>query len=356
MSKREAKNTLQIYRDFYGSEENIPVGDLAAAFNIPASDVPEFLEALQGSGPLPEKSAEKPQPVVAAKPVVTPPIVVKKPQPVVVPKPIPTQPIVKKDRTIPLLRWPMLAFAAMAVILSCYFTIDWLGNQQPKLIAWLMGITLIGFGMMAFQISSFMRTRGKRFVALGFMTAWVFLTSWSITNTVSSLYTHYTARQAKKTTQSSLAVADKAIYESLKSQEEEIIFRNTNKKADIAKYRAIVKTSEEKGDTSSQDYKNARWLVSVKEKELLSIAEELKVKREEIQAQLKKNSTVVETVKSLQTNEFFGWMAGIFKMDADLLQFIIMCIPAVILDIIASASLYVFLFLEKMVDSRKEKK
>ena len=268
-----------------------------------------------------------------------PPIDIK---PVEIPKPIPKP---KVDNTVLFIRIVMGIVSIPALVLSAYFSIIWLGEQLPFLVALSMGIVLISFGTMAFELSIFFfRDKNKMYIV--FFIAWIALTGFNITNTVASLYNTYLYNVSVKESNKSQDTANANIYTRMldneKAKKEEKIqveFRMKSAMNVVNELDTLEKQAENR-----TRYNEALQRIVVAEKEIKKINDELNKISIDISSYLKDNTKVVKVENNKNVFDFIG---GIFKVEAEYIQFVMLVIPAIILDIIASLSLYVCLFMKK---------
>jgi hypothetical protein len=257
-----------------------------------------------------------------------------------------------------LLRWPMLVFAAVAFYLSCYFSIQYLKERQPAYIAWLISVALIGFGNFSFEIAAFTRKQGKKGASWLFLLAWAFILVYSVSTTIGSLYNSYVDTLFNKETVLVQTNAARMEYSNLLANEKNKNTELDDKRKRLSIQQGILATFDtlEKQRADRKGYGDASWLSTVYERDTKKLGEELSKIREQLTELIQKNPEIARDIKVEKKPDYYEWLAKIFKSSADWIQFIMQTIPAVVLDIISSASLYVFLFLNNIaVDYRKKK-
>jgi ribosomal protein L14E/L6E/L27E len=260
--------------------------------------------------------------------------------------------------SIHLIRWPMLFVGIGALIGSIYFMIDKLSQTQPMWLASLLGIVLIGFGTMCFEVATYQR-RIKAKSWWTFILIWGFVIIYSITATTGSFYNRSVIRKQGQESITVVTSAQKAIYDKYQTQ---IDGYNNDIKDRRVKLTNFQKTLEKYADPSierGKEYNNAYWSADTFEKAIRANEakkNELIAKQTEI---LNTNPDIVKDTELNKVKDYSEQLAYIFRglhWEAASIQFVVDTIPSMLLDIISSLSLYVFLFLgKKRLDSKEEK-
>jgi hypothetical protein len=247
---------------------------------------------------------------------------------------------------IPFLRWPMLLFGLASLFLSCYYSIHWLGSQQSMAISWIMGITLIGFGLFSFEISIYQRQKGKKSWLL-FLLVWCFIVLYNVSTILASLYSSYSVKITTSETQAVVTTAERQRYTGILDaiKDKEAILGSLQKKLIVQQQVLAEYDTRAKQLSDSKGYGNASWLVTVTEKEIKTLDKDIQGERVKTDELLKNNPNIMKEMGKENTLDFFAWISKLFRISPAMIQFILQVIPAMVLDVISAAALYVFLYL-----------
>jgi hypothetical protein len=327
-------------RKFYQKDEP-PIEVVMDQLHLDSENAVELAEYVRH----PPKRMDKPAPVPSSV-IDTPPIF----------SPVPT---IKKDKLLAILRWPMLFLGIGAFFLSCHFAIDALSKRQPIWIAWIMAAVLIGFGLMSAELAVYYKLQKKK-------TWWVFALTWllilfySINTTTSSFYDRWNARAASIDVLVSGNEASRALLDSYDRQINDNGILAQDKRIRLTTFQATIKKYDDATLVKGTEYNNATWGAISLEKELKTLQGAIEKATAAKQQLLIENPDVKRDVKKEKPSDYYVWVSGIFRrfgVNADTLQFVVDLIPALVLDLISSLSLYVFLFLgKKPIDIKEEKK
>jgi len=266
-----------------------------------------------------------------------------RPKKVIVPAPE-----VKGKSLIFILRWPMLACAFIAFVLSCVITVTELGKRQPWIIAIPLGIALIGFSVCASEMGFYYSKIKKHGLAFIFLAIWILTVAYSINNTTSSFYDRWRQRTAEENVTTAQTLTNQALYDNLKIQITDIDAQIVDTRIRLVPFQNIIKKYDDPSVKKGAEYSNAYWGADSLEKKLKGLVEKKQGIVDKQNSLLEQHSDIKNDTGKTMKSTYYAFIAGIFKgVNADFLQFTIDLIPALVLDVIASMALYVFLFVKE---------
>lgn len=252
-----------------------------------------------------------------------------------------------------ILRIVFLLVGIGAIVMSMIFTYKWgIDRFGDSFLAFVLSLTLIVFSVCAFQVCAIYLGNGQKGYAFIYFLMWFIVLIFSMQSTVAYLYNSRSRKQEQV-----MIAGNDVTRESM--QWNELLKRESEKEIDIKglKERLVQLNtllgqydSEEKITSGKKVYDDTNKKVSEQEKKIAVAEKELKAIRDNKDKFLSKEQKagVVQQVKS---DDFYQWVASIFGISGDGLEFTINCFPAVFVDIVAPLSINVSLFLR-----RREKK
>lgn len=248
------------------------------------------------------------------------------------------------------IRFVLFAVGIGAVILSFYFTFTWLADTLPKYIAALVSGIMIGFSSMAFQViilfvTKQVVTKWYRFlIAAGFLVLWAIVVSFSMLSTVAVQYDEYIKNvvvEAETLKDISVGRTEWALL-----QEEKSIIETQLEDKRMAYY-YYLETSKTQ-QTGSKAWNDNQWRITLNQREIDKLVEQLKKVRENEKRMLKElpEATAADNTTG-RINNFFTWVSTTFNFNQNIFRFVITSFPAVFIDLIAPIALSIAFFLKK---------
>ena len=336
-SRKNAMDTIRRLVEFYGDVESTPIDALAQALGMDEKEARDLLTEFELLPP--RRRRGRPRKSVLAPPPTTAPTV---------------EPEVKPKRKwneidpIEIIRWAMLVIAIPALFLSGWFSVDTLSTMLPAPIDLIAGVTLVGFATFAFEGAVvYRRAKNKIWILLGIL--WIILLSFSMSAILQSLYNNYLdAKEIKTTSQATLQV-DVKQYNDLEEKIDKLEEDKNRILENIKPYKATMQeldTLEEQNQNRTR-FTEAVKLVTASEVNIKTIDTDIDKNKKEQDTILARNPEVIMQTEKQVRLTFYGLVGKIFNVDEDFMTFIIQAIPALALDLIASVSLFVFLFPNK---------
>lgn len=322
MNKKELNQVYHSLLDFYKEHNKIPLEVFAQETGLPEYKASFLLASFQEARPPPKKRVRK------------------------VKKVINTQ---ESGYTVSFLKFMALPFSILAIILSSYFSIEFLSKQFPWILALGLSITIIGFGTFAFEATMLFAKRKSWVATIAFGLLWIGIVTYTIGTSTSSLYESYLMKTYNKNVTSTITNANRELFKSYEQALQEQLSLMDDKRQRLTIQQNVLKEfdSLEKQRENKASYQNAYWAASQLEKDITNISNKVSELRNLQQELLKLDSKIVLTEEMEQRPDIYNWLAKIFKTSSDYIQFILQVIPAAVLDIISPTALYLFLFLKK---------
>jgi len=242
--------------------------------------------------------------------------------------------------TVSFLRIAMGIIGVAAAYMSIYYTWKWLLEFLPGFQAVILSGSVVAFSIIAFETMILFVKSKQKVLASCFGIVWLVVLVFSITSTVAGLY-NKRVENYNQSIQQTYTSSYKAEEWGMYQQNERLILAQIKEKEGLLTTYTKRWTSAGSNPTNL-DYQRMRTAQA-----------ELDMRRNELK-QL--NSTKLEFVKtqkdigatketSLKQKNFYQWLAQLFNIEADMMEFILSLFPAIFIDVIAPLSLAVFLFL-----------
>jgi len=254
------------------------------------------------------------------------------------------------------IRFVLFAVGIGAVILSFYFTYTWLADTLPKYIAALVSGIMIGFSSMAFQViilfvTKQVITKWYRFlIAAGFLVLWTIVVSFSMLSTVAVQYDEYMKNvvvEAETLKNINVGRTEWALLQ----EEKRMIETQLEDKRKAYHYHLETSKTQQ---TGSKAWNDNQWRITLNQREIDKLVEQLKKVRENEKKMLKElpEATVADNTTG-RINNFFAWVSTTFNFNQNIFRFVITSFPAVFIDLIAPIALSIAFFLKRKKQIQK---
>lgn len=264
----------------------------------------------------------------------------------------------KNDIVLIVLRILMVIIGIGAIILSIYYTSIWLFSFLPGGLAILLSSIMVAFSVAAFECIIIFK-ENKQGVLIGiFSFIWLIVLCFSMVSTVAGQYNARMKAEIDDFSKNSDEIHSSSILKSYINDEEDIQKQmdQKNKRLDYLNGFIISFTIEMLKERENKRLQNQAV------EELHRIENELRILRNDLEEKRRIQRDYLERQKESGVNvvaaeaeeevsaSFYVWLAGIFGIDAVLIEFWLSVFPAVFIDIIAPLAVAVGMFLK-----RKEK-
>jgi len=241
-----------------------------------------------------------------------------------------------------------------ASIISIYYTAIWLFEFLPIPFALLLSSIMVGFSVFAFEtvilFASGQVTRSrisKILISTGFVILWIVVSAFSIFSTVAGQYNRNVANKREQVRTG--VDSGKASWVLLQERKTDLQKRIGEQRDRIS---TLNKLLSGMGDVKTRSENNQLWYetqfrLQEANKEITKSSDELEKIRDEEDRRIahsKKTGEILNTSK-VDLPDFYGWLAGIFNVSHDWVQFLMSLFPAVFVDIISPVGVALALFL-----------
>lgn len=225
----------------------------------------------------------------------------------------------------------MIFIGTGATLISIYYTSIWFMEILNSFLSIVLSTIMIVFSILAFEISIYLlakRRSVKNILILSvYSLLWLIVTSFSITSTIAGQYNSY-ERVKKENGLSQM--------ELIRQRELDILVeQRKDKKVELGERIEERKfISKKLGEMETLEQMDAReHTYNRLNKKLGYINSRLYRIRKELNSIDKKLITAIP--RQEKTVDFYSWLANIFQMDRNFIQFLISIFPAIFVDIIA---------------------
>jgi hypothetical protein len=242
-----------------------------------------------------------------------------------------------------------------ASIISIYYTNIWLIEFLPFIPALLLSIIMVGFSVFAFEIIILFFTghiTGNKWVQgiviTSFTLLWLVATSFSIFSTIAGqVNKEFQKREKSEMTAESNS---KEQWQLLQEQKIELKERLNDYRHQIQTYNQILSgmNSVKNREGNQNAWNDINYKLYTAQGAITSILgkiEEVRTNERKI-IDDSKGKSFVSKVKTKTRIDFYVWLAKIFGVDPDKIQFFMALMPAVFVDLIAPFGLATALFLK----------
>jgi len=242
-----------------------------------------------------------------------------------------------------------------AALISIYYTNIWLIEFLPFIIAVLLSVIMVGFSVFAFEVIILFCTGevthnkwAQGTVIVGFALLWFVATSFSVFSTIAGQVN----KEFQKKEQSEMSVESNSReqWKLLQEQKAELKDRLNDYRTQVQTYTQVL--SGMNSVAGREDNKNAWNDINYKLYAAQGAITSILSKMEEVRANERKiideskGKSFVSKVKAEKNIDFYAWLAKIFGIRADRVQFFMALMPAVFVDLIAPFGLATALFLK----------
>lgn len=276
-------------------------------------------------------------------------------------------PVIKKNvstnsnfsTSIKIIQRSMALIGMGAAIISIYYTIVWMKEFLPFPFAVILSSIIVGFSIMAFEliivfISGKITVHWSRwFIALLFVILWFIVEAFSITSTIAGQYNQFAKNQLVNAEENQSTNISKIQWNNIQEHKQEITQRIKEQRERRIQIAGIVKgiSSVTNQEAHASTFSNAQWRIQ----QIDSAIEKLNIEMDSVRAEEKeiiKKGTDISKVTQNVSNipDFYSWLAKLFKISKDIVQFLCSLFPAVFVDIISPVGIAVALFLKNKED------
>ena len=238
-----------------------------------------------------------------------------------------------------------------ATIISIYYTTVFLNEFLPWIFSLMLSSIMILFSISSFETIILFFSQNiiknlfvKHITTLIFILLWLVVTSFSIMSTVAGQYNKHIENINNDLEKDKNSIE----WASLIEQEKELKENLNNYREQIKSYNSIVSgiNDLEERKENSKIWADTQYRIRITNKQINEAMENLKKIRENKKKHLQTSKNIVYI--SIERNlNFYEWIAKIFNISKDIVQFIMSLFPAVFCDFIAPIGLALCLFLNK---------
>lgn len=268
----------------------------------------------------------------------------------------------KKDYILLILRGIMIFIGIGAIIISDYYTTIWLMEFLHISLAILLSTLMILFSVGVFEVILVLR-ENKQFVIISMCVfLWLVVVCFSMMSTVAGQYNKRIININQNIINNSATIIDKEGYDLLIKEEKEIEEKIREKKEEKKPFISLMSDYETIEDREKDKflYWDAYEKIKQINIDIENLNNELKLKRKEIkdyyENKKQKGETIGATDKTqIQNKSFYEWIASIFKIDSQYIEFWLSIFPAIFVDIIAPFAIAIGMFLKRKKQNETEK-
>lgn len=227
-----------------------------------------------------------------------------------------------------LLSMGLFLVAAMTFVLSVYFTALWFSSMFSLFIAGTISVSMVSYMVLSPQVARSVKGIVKAPLWGSFTIALVF----SMGSTVAGQYSQLTENVDLE------SVSERALLDILRAEEAELL---AAMEVDREQQAFHQKTLEELSGSAEDRMENWSYISTERNKvaelaqQIAEREERVRQVRSEIQSEIQKGNIGVTE----EREDFYSWLAAIFGIGRDQMEFWISALPAVFIDIIAALSL-----------------
>ncbi|MFW9871918.1 MAG: hypothetical protein ACFFG0_02375 [Candidatus Thorarchaeota archaeon] len=282
---------------------------------------------------------------------------------------IPTETIIKANKNLSLLKNKKLygvpvyivqllmgIVGSGAAIISVYYTTVWLFEFLPWGFALLLSSIMVGFSISAFEtIILFMSGQvtkskiSKVSITIGFIVLWIIVSAFSIMSTVAGQYNKHVDNLRQEEMKEDHST--NATYTLLKEQKQDLKKSLNEYQKQATNLNNILSGMSDIESRTKNDalWRNSQYRLNLVNRNIRRIRKNLNkiiLEEKKIIIESKKSRILLVGVSSKkEIPNFYGWLAIIFKISSDKVQFIMSLFPAIFVDIIAPVGIALALFL-----------
>lgn len=232
------------------------------------------------------------------------------------------------SRVVSPLQVGLFGVAAVTFVLSVYFTGLWFSTMFSLWIAIPISVSMVSYMVLSPQVAD----KVNGFVKAPLWTTFAIALVFSMGSTVAGQYNQITSNIDVT------AVNDRALLESLRSEEEELVARLEEMREQQAFHQ---QTLQRLSQTAEDRMENAGFIWTERTKvdelgdEIAAVQETISSVRSQIREELQQGSTGA----TVQRQDFYTWLGSLVGIQRSQMEFLISALPAIFVDVIAALSL-----------------
>lgn len=245
---------------------------------------------------------------------------------------------------LPAIRIVMGVAGVGAAIVSGYFNVARLALFMPAGLAAVLGVLMVAFSVVAFEIVIVFLRRRQRALAVLFSGVWLIVWTFTFLATVAGFYGFYSSVQERATVASAPLAAARVRLDAIRSQARDLDRQAQQKEREIADLQRLVsQTTETLGARTANGwvYDDAQARLLSRENQLTAIEDELQAVRD---AEAKAVAAT-PVASEARRPEFYAWVGGMLGISPATLELVTSMFPSTFIDLMAAAGLAVALFL-----------
>lgn len=246
----------------------------------------------------------------------------------------PHEPVSREEITKPrrvgrdLLSVGLFVVAGMTFVLSVYFTALWFRSMFSLFIALTISVSMVSYMVLSPQVAKNVRGVVKAPLWGSFTIALIF----SMGSTVAGQYGQLTQNVDLE------AVGERAVLELLKTEESELLEAIQIDREQMAYHQTTLESL-----TSTAEDRIANQAYAATERfKVMELADQIEAREErltQVRAEIVSEIQAGNIGVTEERSDFYSWLAGLFGISREQMEFWISALPAVFIDIIAALSL-----------------
>jgi hypothetical protein len=243
-----------------------------------------------------------------------------------------------KSTNLTILRYMGVGISVFAAWSTGWNSFEWFQNLRPVFVALPMAITMVGASVMLPDFGIILVMQGKRFIGSLIFLSGVLATLFCMVTTVAALYNSHTWRISDVDSTSGTAIRAGQTLSDRSADRERL-------RKDIDRYAALIEATQAKvADIPAEQTLGA--VAQTLQQRLLDYQSTKHGYERDLDAVNREIATAREQAQvTLPRNDFYGFLANIFKGDPATIEFLTATIPAVFLEIVAPVMVAVVMFL-----------
>ena len=252
------------------------------------------------------------------------------------------------------LRSIMLLIGFSASIISIYYTSIWMLEFLPFGLAILLSSIMVLFSISSFEVVILFLSQQKKKhwarlpVIFSFSLLWTVVTVFSITSTIAGQYNKDTANNKEFANEHKEKTVEAIQLETIREQKKYFISQREEKQKQIS---SLLNISSEANSLATQEkhastLNSISWRASQAEKQIADLDKQI-VALTESEGSLLKKTPELASPELTSDSDFYNWLAEIFGVAKNTMQFWMSLFPAVFVDIISPASIAIAMFLKQ---------
>jgi len=257
--------------------------------------------------------------------------------------------IIKKGKTetskllnkwIHILRYCLLAIGIGAAYMSIFYSYRWLLDFLDSGRAFLLSFIMVVFAIGAFELILFFRQRKLYYLVFVFSILWIIVTFFSMISTVAGQYNARMEAINNRYQNEQIHNKYSQEKESYSEQEKELKEKLDILKQDIFRYQGLLTKydSPDKIKAEKREYNSLQWYYRFTERKMKEIENKLSGIR---------NLKLSQKEEKRGSPDFYLWLAGMWGLRPEKIQFWLSIFPAIFIDLIAPLSFAVVMFVEE---------